>query len=128
MRPLLAPAELIDERWLAARGGLAGPAGGTRAGATHAPLRARLGAVVAPRPIDINFVAADAARRRKKLLVADMESTIIEQECLDELAAHAGVRNRISEITARAMRGELAFEAALTERVALLTGLDAGHP
>ena len=54
-----------------------------------------------------------------------MELTIIEQECLDELAARVGLRQRISEITLRAMRGELAFEAALRERVALLKGLDA---
>ncbi len=54
-----------------------------------------------------------------------MESTIIEQECLDELADHIGLRDRISEITARAMRGEIAFEEALKERVGLLKGLDA---
>ena len=67
----------------------------------------------------------DDAARRKKLLVADMESTIIEQECLDELADHMGLRDRISEITARAMRGEIAFEEALKERAGLLKGLDA---
>jgi phosphoserine phosphatase len=55
-----------------------------------------------------------------------MESTIIEQECLDELAGFAGVRQQISGITARAMRGELDFAAALNERVGLLEGLDAG--
>jgi len=125
VRPLLQPAELMEVRWLdpgiAWEGLLRSPA----------PLepreaRARLGAAVAGRPIDINVVSADPVHRRKKLLVADMESTIIEQECLDELAAYAGLRDRISEITARAMRGELAFEAALNERVALLKGLDAG--
>jgi phosphoserine phosphatase len=124
VRPLLAPAQLIDQRWLAeglAWQGLVV----TGAPGEPAPLRARLGAALAPRPIDINLVPADAARRRKKLLVADMESTIIEQECLDELAARVGLRERISEITARAMRGDLAFEAALEERVALLEGLDA---
>src|SRR6185312_12464126 len=88
-------------------------------------LRARLGAALAPRPIDSNLVPADPATRRRKLLVADMESTIIEQECLDELAARVGLRERISEITARAMRGEVAFEAALEARVGLLKGLDA---
>jgi phosphoserine phosphatase len=124
VRPLLQPAELMAARWLdpgiAWEGLLRSPA----------PLqpreaRARLAAAVAGRPIDINVVSADPLHRRKKLLVADMESTIIEQECLDELAAYAGLRDRISEITARAMRGELAFEAALNERVALLKGLDA---
>ena len=61
--------------------------------------------------------------RRKTLLVADMESTIIEQEMLDELADVINARQHISEITARAMRGELDFEAALNERVALFKGL-----
>jgi phosphoserine phosphatase len=61
--------------------------------------------------------------RRKKLLVADMDSTIIEQECIDELAAELGLKDQISEITARAMRGEIEFEPALRERVGLLKGL-----
>jgi phosphoserine phosphatase len=63
--------------------------------------------------------------RRKRLLVADMESTIIEQEMIDELADYVGLREKISGITGRAMRGELEFEGALRERVALLAGLDA---
>jgi len=124
VRPLLAPAQLIDQRWLAEGVAWQGLVV-TGAPSEPAPLRARLGAALAPRPIDINLVPAAAARRRKKLLVADMESTIIEQECLDELAARVGLRERISEITARAMRGDLAFEAALEERVALLEGLEA---
>ena len=62
--------------------------------------------------------------RRKRLLVADMDSTIINVECLDELADFAGLKARIAAITERAMRGELAFEPALRERVALLRGLD----
>jgi phosphoserine phosphatase len=64
-----------------------------------------------------------AANRRKKLLVADMDSTIIGCECIDELADYAGKKAEISAITERAMRGELDFEAALTERVAMLKGL-----
>jgi len=60
--------------------------------------------------------------RRKKLLIADMDSTIIGQECIDELAAEAGVGEEVAEITERAMRGELNFREALKERVALLTG------
>lgn len=61
--------------------------------------------------------------RRKKLLISDMDSTIIQQECLDELAAYAGLKEEIAAITARAMAGELDFEAALTERVGKLKGL-----
>lgn len=64
--------------------------------------------------------------RRKRLLIADMDSTLIRQECIDELAEVAGVGAHVREITARAMNGELDFEGALTERVALLKGLDAG--
>jgi phosphoserine phosphatase len=63
------------------------------------------------------------AIRRKRLLICDMDSTMIGQECIDELADFAGVRAEVSEITERAMRGELAFEGALIERVALLKGL-----
>lgn len=64
-----------------------------------------------------------AQNRKKKLLVSDMDSTIIEQECLDELAAYAGLKDEIAAITARAMAGELDFEGALTERVGKLDGL-----
>ena len=64
-----------------------------------------------------------AQGRRKRLLVADMDSTIIGCECLDELADFAGVKDAVSAITERAMRGELDFEAALRERVAMLKGL-----
>ena len=60
----------------------------------------------------------------KRLLIADMDSTIIGCECLDELADFAGVKAEVSEITERAMRGELEFEGALRERVAMLKGLD----
>jgi phosphoserine phosphatase len=71
--------------------------------------------------LDINLVRDD--HRRKKLLVADMDSTIINVECLDELADMAGLKPRIAAITERAMRGELEFEAALKERVGMLKGL-----
>ncbi len=71
--------------------------------------------------IDAAIVATE--HRRKRLLVADMDSTMIEQECIDELGVVAGVGERIKHITARAMRGELDFDAALRERVALLKGL-----
>jgi len=78
-------------------------------------------AAVADRPADINVVAV--AGRRKRLLVSDMESTIISCECLDELADIAGIKPKIAAITERAMRGEIAFEGALRERVGLLKGL-----
>lgn len=63
------------------------------------------------------------ANRRKRMLLADMDSTMIQQECIDELAEEAGVGAHVKEITARAMNGELDFEGALIERVALLKGL-----
>jgi phosphoserine phosphatase len=71
----------------------------------------------------IDAVVLPTANRRKRLLVADMESTMIENEMLDELADFLGLRERIAAITARAMNGELDFAAALNERVALLKGL-----
>ncbi|MEJ0053056.1 MAG: phosphoserine phosphatase SerB [Methylovirgula sp.] len=74
----------------------------------------------------IDIFVQPVAHRRKKLLLADMDSTMIEQECLDELADFAGLRDHVAPITTRAMRGEIAFEPALRERVALLTGLDIG--
>jgi phosphoserine phosphatase len=63
------------------------------------------------------------AERRKALMLADMDSTIINVECLDELADFAGVKTQVAEITERAMRGELEFEGALRERVGMLKGL-----
>jgi phosphoserine phosphatase len=72
-------------------------------------------------PIDI--VVQPRAFRRKKLLLADMDSTMIGQECIDELADFAGLKARVAKITERAMRGEIEFEPALRERVALLKGM-----
>jgi len=77
--------------------------------------------VLADHPVDV--VVQDADMRRKSVLLADMDSTLIHQECIDELAAEAGVGERVAAITAQAMAGELDFEAALTERVGLLKGL-----
>ena len=71
----------------------------------------------------IDAIATSADHRRKRLLVADMDSTIVTGETLDELADFAGLRDRIAAITARAMNGELDFKAALRERVAMLRGL-----
>ena len=70
-----------------------------------------------------DMVIQPTATRRKKMLLADMDSTMIQQECIDELAEEAGVGAHVKDITARAMNGELDFEGALTERVALLKGL-----
>ena len=77
--------------------------------------------VIGTKPVDAGLVSVE--NRRKKLLVADMDSTMIEQECIDELAAEAGVGAHVAAITARAMNGELDFEDALRARVALLRGL-----
>ena len=73
----------------------------------------------------IDLVVQGEAGRRKRLLVADMDSTIITVECIDELADYAGVKERVAAVTERAMRGEIGFEGALAERVALLRGLSA---
>ena len=72
----------------------------------------------------VDVIVQRAQGRRKKLLLADMDSTMIGQECIDELAAEIGKRAHVAAITGRAMRGEIAFEPALRERVALLKGLD----
>jgi phosphoserine phosphatase len=71
----------------------------------------------------VDLVVLPAEGRRKKMLLADMDSTMIQQECIDELADEAGVGDRVKEITAKAMNGELDFEGALIERVGLLKGL-----
>ncbi len=78
-------------------------------------------ALVAGKPVDVALVAL--TNRRKKLLIADMDSTMIEQECIDELADAVGIKDEVAAITARAMNGELDFEAALRTRVNLLKGL-----
>ncbi|MBB3525066.1 phosphoserine phosphatase SerB [Rhizobium redzepovicii] len=78
-------------------------------------------AVISGAPIDL--VIQEQESRRKKLLIADMDSTMIGQECIDELAAEVGLKEKVAAITARAMNGEIAFEPALRERVALLKGL-----
>lgn len=75
---------------------------------------------------DVDVVVQPRDGRRKMLLVADMDSTMITVECIDELADYAGIKPKIAAITEAAMRGELDFEAALDARVALLKGLDAG--
>ena len=74
----------------------------------------------------VDTVVQDAGGRRKKLIIADMDSTMITVECIDELADYAGIKPQIAAITERAMAGELDFRAALAERVMLLKGMDAG--
>jgi phosphoserine phosphatase len=71
----------------------------------------------------VDLIIQPAENRRKKMLLADMDSTMIRQECIDELAAEAGVGAHVADITARAMNGDLDFEAALIERVGLLKDL-----
>jgi phosphoserine phosphatase len=84
-------------------------------------VRAAANAAVADIPVDVCVQPLEG--RRKRLFVADMDSTIIGCECIDELADFAGKKAEIAAITERAMRGELAFEGALRERVAMLKGL-----
>lgn len=122
-RGVLPPDTILDERWLAP--GEAWEALFTaddETGEAMALRSAAIGALDAA-PVDVNIVASDLAFRKKRLLVADMESTIIGEELIDELASYVGLRDQISDITARAMRGELDFESALKERVGMLRGL-----
>jgi phosphoserine phosphatase len=93
------------------------PEPGTGSRATADRLRSALGSVA------IDVIVQELEGRRKKLLLADMDSTMIGQECLDELAAEVGKKDHVAAITERAMRGEIEFEPALRERVALLEGL-----
>lgn len=92
---------------------------GVDAGEAEAALRD----AIAGQPVDVAVQVAET--RRKRLLIADMDSTMIGQECIDELAAEVGLKEQVAGITARAMNGEIAFEPALIERVALLKGLPA---
>ena len=88
-------------------------------------LTERLRAAFRDEPIDV-AVLEGGAHRRKRLFLADMDSTMIEQECIDELADVVGIKPQVAAITERAMRGEIAFEPALRERVGLLKGLPVG--
>lgn len=92
-------------------------------GSDPAAAEASLRGVIGGAKVDV--VVQQAETRRKKLLLADMDSTMIGQECIDELAAEVGLKDKVATITARAMNGEIAFEPALIERVALLRGLPA---
>jgi phosphoserine phosphatase len=89
--------------------------------ADAADATAALRASLAGEPVDV--IVQQAETRRKKILIADMDSTMIDQECIDELAEEVGLKEHVAAITARAMNGEIEFEPALRERVALLEGL-----
>lgn len=94
---------------------------------TSAPVdearRNDLAALLEGKAIDIAIQTVSPEKRRKKILIADMDSTMIRQECVDELADEAGVGAYVASITARAMNGEIGFEGALRERVGLLKDL-----
>jgi len=90
-------------------------------GATAQEAERALRLSLSGQPIDV--IVQEQATRRRKLLIADMDSTMIGQECIDELADHAGLRQHVAAITERAMRGELDFPGALRQRVAALQGL-----
>ncbi|MCQ4158318.1 phosphoserine phosphatase SerB [Roseomonas sp. GC11] len=111
-------AHLGQPDWLAEAEALDLPFGNLAPEQAEAAARATLGAGA---PVDV--IAQPAEGRRKRLLVADMDSTIVTSETLDELAAYAGLKDRVAEITRRSMNGEMDFATALRERVALLQGL-----
>ena len=90
--------------------------------ADHGTLAQTIREALGQAPVDV--IVQPAQNRRKQLFLADMDSTMIGQECIDELADFVGLKAKVSDITERAMRGELDFEPALRERVALLEGLD----
>ena len=103
--------------WLAPEDAADLPFAGLAPDQADAAARAALGGVA------VDVIAQAAAGRRKRLLIADMDSTIVTTETLDELAGQAGIKDRIAAITKRAMNGELDFEGALRERVGMLAGL-----
>jgi len=124
----LAAADLIEDAGLRAHGWQWVEEGSAadvhcRAMAHQGP---QIRAAVEGRIPGIDVVVQREDRRRRRLLVADMDSTMITVECIDELADYAGIKSEIAALTERAMRGELAFEEALKQRVALLEGLDEG--
>lgn len=103
--------------WLAPEEAADLPFAGLAPDQADAAARAALGGAA------VDVIAQAAAGRRKRLLIADMDSTIVTTETLDELAGQAGIKDRIAAITKRAMNGELDFEGALRERVGMLAGL-----
>lgn len=98
----------------------------TTSGGDSETLRTELAAEAAARRIDVAVQPLDLYRRAKRMVVMDVDSTLVQGEVIEELAARAGCGDAVTRITARAMTGELDFERSLRERVALLEGLDAG--
>lgn len=94
--------------------------------ANREQMQATLMQMASEQEIDFSFQRDDMYRRMRRLICFDMDSTLIQTECIDELAARAGVGDQVKAITERAMRGEIDFKESFTERVALLKGLDAG--
>ena len=93
--------------------------------ANREQMQASLMQLASEQEIDFSFQRDDMYRRMRRLICFDMDSTLIQTECIDELAARAGVGDQVKAITERAMRGEIDFKESFTERVALLKGLDA---
>jgi len=130
---LIGPPNALTPATLAlARAALPGTAEPKQLGPDAADIFFNLGSDIDQRAIaehlrdlagDVDVVVQPIANRRKKLFLADMDSTMIGQECIDELADFVGLKAHVSAITERAMRGQIAFEPALRERVALLKGL-----
>lgn len=120
----LVPAATRQERWLAPGAALEWVWQATGPEEPRAVRRSAT-AALASHPVDVNVVPADPATRVKKLLAADMESTVIEQELIDELAKRAGTHGEISALTRLTMQGSLDFAASLKQRVGLLRGLPA---
>ena len=89
-------------------------------------MQAQLMHLASEQEIDFSFQRDDMYRRMRRLICFDMDSTLIQTECIDELAARAGVGKQVKAITERAMHGEIDFKESFTQRVALLKGLDAG--
>ena len=87
-------------------------------------MQSKLMHLASEQEIDFSFQRDDMYRRMRRLICFDMDSTLIQTECIDELAARAGVGDKVKAITERAMRGEIDFKESFTERVALLKGLD----
>jgi phosphoserine phosphatase len=110
-------ATMLGEEWLSMEGACDLMFARTPPEAAEAAARAALGAA------SIDCIAQATAGRQKRMLITDMDSTVITVECIDEIADFAGVKDKVAGITERAMRGEIDFPSALAERVALLAGL-----
>lgn len=121
IKRIVAKEAVIEEQWLAP--GVAWQLRVVAQADAGARLTKQAATVLFGHRADVNILPDEGPDRRKKLLIADMDSTIIEQECIDEIAEFAGVRDKVSKITESAMRGELDFAEALKARVDLLKGL-----